>query len=487
MKYIIWLLLIMMPVNIMASYSDIDNNISKLYNAFYSKVEKKYTNDKWLSFLIKLDLAINNLQKNKKLSNSSYKKLNDLEKLNNQKIFEIEFTNIQRNWQEEINSNELFKNFKNKSYNKDILNLENWVWYSYDYKKSYYFNNNDKITYNDLIKNWINPETDLIIYWDNWIAFVNEFSKFKIVTDDTIYWIPNKLETINFLKKSNRHLRKDIDNDLSLIKKISIDINENQTNNEEIIKNIYLYILENIEYSNNFNLDDYEIYSWVETFNRKNWVCEWYVELFSLMLSYNWINSSIIKWDVIDANDFPNIGHAWVKIDEYYYDITFDDPIWNTQTKKFDEYEYFKLPKDLFYTNRYNFWDTPENLKNTSIEYRKKLINENLTNLIDKYRNDNYNLLKPIIFKKENNIDTEKIIEVNDILKIYKYYKFEDYKIYFDNQIKEVQSLNYTILEDNSINTLLKEKNYNLSNEIILEWIDNWTKQYILVNQVTYR
>jgi len=477
----------MMPFNLMASYNNIDSKIANIYELFYNKVEKKYTNDKWLDFLIELDKAINSIQKNKKLSTSSYEKIFDLEKLNNQKIFELEFKNIQKIWQEKINTNDLFKSFPNKSYNKHILSLENWIWYSYDYKKSYYFNNNDKVSYNDLIKNWINPETDLIIYWENWISFVNEFSKFKIVTDDIIYWLPNKLEVINFLKKSNRHLRKDIDSDLKKIKDISTSINSNQTKHNEIIKNTYAYILENVSYSNNFNLDDYEIYSWVETFNNKNWVCEWYVELFSLMLAFNWIKSEIIKWDVIDANDFPNIGHAWVKIDKYYYDITFDDPIWNTEAKKLEEYEYYKLPKDLFYTNRYDFWNTPDDLKSTSINYRKKLINENLTSLVFKYKDSNYNLLKPIIFKKENSIDTNKIIEVSDILKIYDYYRFEDYKIYFENEIKEVQSLSYTLLEDNSINTLLKERNYDLSKYTILEWINNWKKEYIIINDITYR
>jgi len=30
---------------------------------------------------------------------------------------------------------------------------------------------------------------------------------------------------------------------------------------------------------------------------------------------------------VIDAADFPNIGHAWLRIDDKYYDPTFDDPV----------------------------------------------------------------------------------------------------------------------------------------------------------------
>jgi transglutaminase/protease-like cytokinesis protein 3 len=34
-----------------------------------------------------------------------------------------------------------------------------------------------------------------------------------------------------------------------------------------------------------------------------------------------------IRGYVIDAVDFPQIGHAWVRIGNRYYDPTFDDPI----------------------------------------------------------------------------------------------------------------------------------------------------------------
>ncbi len=44
-------------------------------------------------------------------------------------------------------------------------------------------------------------------------------------------------------------------------------------------------------------------------------------------------NSIMIKWNVIDAQDFPNIWHVWLRIGEYYYDPTFDDPIWTNNTK----------------------------------------------------------------------------------------------------------------------------------------------------------
>ncbi len=489
MKYLIWLIILLIPITSFSSYNNIDDNIKNVYQAFYSTVEEKNSYDSWLSFLKKLNQAIINLKENKDLSLNNYSKISDLEKLNNEKIFELEFKNSQKETKDIINWSELFKNFKHKVFNDKVLTLENWVWYSYDFEKMYYFNNTQKITYNDLIKNWINPETDLIIkWWDQDIAFVNEFAKFKVVDNDIIYWIPNKLDTISFLKKSNRYLRSDIDNDLIKIKKTSKDITKWVTNKDEIIKIIYAYILDNIEYSNDFKLSDYEIYSWIETFKNKDWVCEWYVELFSLMLWFNWIESNIIKWDVIDAVDFPNVWHAWTKVWNYYYDITFDDPIWANKTKKYSEYEYFKLPKDLFYTNRYDFWETPEELKNTSKEYRTQLIRTNLYKLVDKYKDYDYNILKPIIFRKNNNIGIEEEIKVEDIIDIYDFYTFREYKIYFENETKTVDLLSYTLLENFSIKTLLKDNNYDLSSKILLKWeIDNSDTQYIMVNEISYR
>jgi len=49
----------------------------------------------------------------------------------------------------------------------------------------------------------------------------------------------------------------------------------------------------------------------------------------------------MIKGNVIDAADFPQIGHAWVRIGDTYYDPTFDDPLGNMQVKQRDEYKYF--------------------------------------------------------------------------------------------------------------------------------------------------
>ena len=119
-----------------------------------------------------------------------------------------------------------------------------------------------------------------------------------------------------------------LDSEFIKLKRISINLWNISKNKEEIIKNIYNYILANLNYQTNIKSDDFEIFSWIKTFKNKVWVCQWYVELFNLMLAFNNIKSEILKWDVLTSEDFPKIWHAWVKIDNFYYDPTFDDPVW---------------------------------------------------------------------------------------------------------------------------------------------------------------
>ena len=79
------------------------------------------------------------------------------------------------------------------------------------------------------------------------------------------------------------------------------------------------------------------------------------------MLNFAWVSDTeVIRGFVIDATDFPEIWHAWVRIWNKYYDPTFDDPIGQKDTKKLENYKFFRLPKDLFYTNRFTYDDTPE-------------------------------------------------------------------------------------------------------------------------------
>jgi hypothetical protein len=487
-KKIILIFILFIPFWANASFSQIDTSVTKLYVNFYDKVEKKYRNDKWLSFLYELNNAIDKISNSNRLNNSNHKLIFDLQKLNNEKIFNLEFEKLETENKKNLENYSILNNFKNKIYNKDLIFLENWVWYWYAYDKKYHFENMSWVNKATLDYNWIN-ENNTIVFFEDWLVnFVKDYKKVKLTTNDIVYWVPNKYEILKRFKKNKTNLSWDDDNKIRQIKALSKSLTRWIYKKDDKIKVLYHYILDNIEYTKEFTLQDFEIFSWIETFVNKNWVCEWYVELFQLMLAFNDISSELLTWDVIDAQDFPQIGHAWLKIWEFYYDPTFDDPVWAKETKKFEEYKYYKLPRDLFYTNRYDYGKTPESLKNTPKEFRDNLIKQNINNLSEKYKNSWYNLVKPFIYKKSKWLDPLKDITVADLISIYTFYEFRDYEIAFPNKVRTVKSMNYTTLSNEYTETILEKNNYNLDDVIFLKWFqDNWNIDYIMVNDITYQ
>jgi hypothetical protein len=82
-----------------------------------------------------------------------------------------------------------------------------------------------------------------------------------------------------------------------------------------------------------------------------------------------------------------------VRIGNDYYDPTFDDPIGGKDFDKKD-FLYFKLPRELIYTNRFDGLDIPKNLESLSLEERKQLVLDNMYALYEKY--SSYALMKKI-------------------------------------------------------------------------------------------
>lgn len=491
MKLLISLIILFFVSNLYqanAWYQDIDSKTKLVYENFYSKIKVKHKNDNWLSFLKILDTALESSKYNWKIDNNNSKLFFDLQKLNNEKIFILELENKEKINKQKIEKYSIFNNYNLFSYNNDLLIKENWVWYTYTFSKKYYFENVENLNKESLIYNWL-YDKNIIIYHDGTnVNFIKEYKKVKLVSDDIIYWFPDKYELLKNIR-NNKMLDNSRDDDIYIknLEIISRQLTKDIYKEEEKIKIIYDYILKNISYSSNFTMQDYEIFSWIETYINKSWVCEWYVELFNLMLWFNNIKSEIVIWDVIDAADFPQIWHAWVKIWDYYYDITFDDPVWAEKTKKYEEYDYFKLPRDLFYTNRYDKWLTPESLKTETLEYRKNLIKTNLSKLTTKYKNNNYNLLKSFKFKENYNLDPIKKIKANDLISTIGYKEMKNYEIIINWEKKSVKNLNYIILEDDTIEVFLEQINYNLDWYMILKWFkDNWETQFIIANNITY-
>lgn len=383
---------------------EIFKNYNKIYNRFWEKtitIIEKILNEK--------------IEKDWKNNIIDY-----LSVINNEKSFNNVLEKQEKNTKKILVQNILTKNFKIKLLNDYWLVKENWVWYYYYFENYSTFNDNN-FTKKDLEHNSIDYNY-LLSVKDNKIIFVKNFQKYRLVSDHIIYWIPWKLDVLKDLIfiKSLEKKDENLDRDFMILKKLSKDLTKWIDKKEEIIKTIYNYILENLTYDENYNEKiskwEYDIFSWIKSFKNKIWVCQWYVEMFNLMLAFNNIKSEIIKGDVINSKDFPNIWHAWVKIDNFYYDPTFDDPIWNKKTKKFQDYFYYKLPKDLFYTNRFNRGETPEFLKKLKLNQRQTYVDLNIFNLSNKYENWNFNILNLVHFKKSLWLSAKQEIKLEDLI-----------------------------------------------------------------------
>ena len=291
--------------------------------------------------------------------------------------------------------NDIFRNFTHTVLKNDNMFLEKGIWYTYNYPN-----------YKSFWK-WVIPSikdtqvwnldydtTVLMLDPSLWAVFVTEPKKVKLVSDDIIVDIAWKREFLRQLVEDKKYLHEDTDAIFIDLKKKTTDLTRGLEQDMRIVK-IYDYILSNIAYS--FNVAKKENFSGIATYDNKVGACGGYSKLFLYMLSFAWIGDVwVIKWTVLDAQDFPNIAHAWVKIGGLYYDPTFDDPIGQKWTKNFENYKYFWLPKDLFYTNRFDFWTLPISLKTADTTTRKNYIHEQLKEVSEKYKGKNYILLEGI-------------------------------------------------------------------------------------------
>jgi len=366
--------------------------------------------------------------------------------------------------------------------------LENSTYYLYKFTNYSHISDVYWFYLSDLVRFWYTPSKTLL-YKDskNKFNFVTKYEKIKLINDKDISDIENKALFLKIMSDDFTYLNKDYRLQLKEIKNTTDRITKWKSD-EEKIKAIYDWILDNITYSSNFKLTDYFIFSWLETYKNKSWVCEWYIKLTTYMLLYAWINNvEDIRWYVIDAKDFPEIWHAWLRIWNEYYDPTFDDPIWATETRKYEEYKYFKLPKDLFYTNRYDYWKLPEYIKSLSLEKRKEIIFNNLAKLVDKYNWKNYLLLKPFEFRKKYNLPLKQLLTISDLKNVLKYYYVDDYKFYDERwQKRYITSIVYYQVDDSTIEKVLADNfNYKIDWLYLFKWKDsNWNISYRLTNKV---
>ena len=299
---------------------------------------------------------------------------------------------------------EEFSHFITSNYK---ISEKNNSYIGYNFSKFRYFWDNYGV-YDDQISSSGFDTSSTLLYRDEdgKFHFITDYQSHIIANLDDLYWVPDKQVFLDYLRDDALFETHNISWELAKIRAISESLTE-WRNTEDSIKEIYNWILKNISYTKSINLEDQKIFSAIETFKNGEWVCTGYTKLSIYMFLFAGVyDAEVIRWHVVDAPDFPDIGHAWVRIGEYYYDPTFDDPVGASDTKTFEEYKYYKLPKDIFYANRFEYGDMPDGFESLSDEEIRLYIFNYLTKLLPKYsgQTDSYKVFAPVIFRNEHNI-----------------------------------------------------------------------------------
>lgn len=381
---------------------------------------------------------------------------------------------------------DIYNLFENKiELNKKYFLDNNWNYIKYFYEKYVSFPDKYGLYLSDLKTNWISLTQTLFVN-DNWqYYFVKDFTKKKLISKSFIDNITNKDEFLFDIYDDNKVISSDNELYLSQIKSFTRNIIKNATTDEQKVKKIYDWIVDNISYYDNLDDWNYKVYSWIETFKNRTGVCDWYTKLFQYMLSYAQINDVEIKrWYAFDNKEFPNFWHAWVRIWQDYYDPTFDDPIWKLDWTVYD-YNYYKIPKDLIYVNRFDWFDIPTYLKNLSLSDRKMLVQKRLYELYDNYKN--YNLLKKVKNKIELWYSYDETPTVSTLLDKKVVYEVNNFIFTYNNTQKQISSLNYYKLTDDNISLLMSKPDFDMKNSYLFKWyLDNWSFEYRIAYDVTF-
>ncbi|MDD3302663.1 MAG: transglutaminase domain-containing protein [Candidatus Gracilibacteria bacterium] len=374
--------------------------------------------------------------------------------------------------------------FKGYIYDDDYnFHEKDGVYYTYKFDKFNYTNDKYGFFINSMKIIGLNPEKLLLYEKNGKYYFVKEFTEEKLISSEIINNINNKKIFVTMVYDDKKNILKETDTEFKKLKEISANLTKGLSTDNKI-KVIYNWILKNITYTNPLDLSKKEIFSGIYTYINKDGVCEGYTKLMAYMLMFSGIEDlSVIRGYVIDAQDFPNVGHAWLRIGSYYYDPTFDDPIGNTKEKDYSEYLYYKLPANLFYVNRYNFEDLPESLKTKSKNERDDIVNKNLYNLVNVYKNSNYNIMKYTLLLYNNGLSYNVTIDLNKLEQIMITYNVNGADMTFTKDGKKtyIKSIKYYEVTKDNIMLVLKTINYETKGKVLLKINNNGTYTYKLV------
>lgn len=453
------------------SYANVSSwDLKIAYNNYINKLEAKWGNNK-TKFIYTLSDQIEAVLQADGLSTQKRDIVQQLAILNNEEIFNDELTQQKSLFQNNYDRYDIVENYSQKIYNPSGIFIEQGIWYFYRYDAWSSFENESHYTLANLQHN--NLVWDDILLWlkDNKLVFIRDFEKVKLIDDTIIVWVPDKYSFLQEVRDDKRFLSSDTDNYFIQLKSDTQALMWDERDYDLKIQKIYDFVLSRISYTQNVDFEDTKIFSWILSYANGDGVCEWYAKMMVYMLAFAGISDyEVIRGHVIDANDFPDIWHAWVRIGQEYYDPTFDDPIGLTQTREAQDYIYYKLPKDLFYTNRFHYSDTPEFLKARTMKFRKNYINQKLSWLLEKYNNQDYLLLKPLKFKASIGLEYNESVTIESLKTNLPQYQLIDKRLYQDTQVQSISGYKYYSVDDSNIESILKQLNYDLDGFVFIEW-----------------
>lgn len=383
---------------------------------------------------------------------------------------------------------ELFSLFKNKVDYKNSYTLENNDYYTYKYNYYVFFEKNDGVYLSDLSGNKIDVNKTLIAKnIDGKYFFSNDYKKIRLVGKSLVSGVANQQEFFYNVLDDNRNIEWNYDETLTNLRAITQDLIKDKKSQEEKIKVIYKRVIDNIEYYRNYSDGNKQVFSWIHTFKNKTGVCDGYTKIFSYMLSFAWIQDVEIKrWYAFDSQDFPNFGHAWVRIGNYYYDPTFDDPLGSTQTDN-QIFMYYKLPHDLMYTNRFDGIVIPANYQWLSLEKRKQLALKNMYDVYNTYKD--YWVMSKVKNRLALWINYDEKINLATLMQKVDFYEVDNYVFYDKFWVKySIAGLNYYVLDDAKLETILFDTKVDLTQARFFKWYTKeWNLEYRLAYNLKYR
>jgi len=327
---------------------------------------------------------------------------------------------------------------------------ENWIYYFYNYKESYSFENMGNWIYlSDLKRNKINFEKDLLVEDNKSFYFVKDFEKTRLIKKSILLKVKEKETFLKYLKddiKKYNSWLKNYDLIFKKLNQLSLSITKKGKNEIDKQELLFNWVVNNIKYKLKSWKENYNIFSGIETYKNKYWVCDWYSKLYIYMLLFNWYTDiEQISWHVLDSKDFWKIWHAWVRIWNYYYDPTFENP----KTEKLQKNLYYRLPQEILNANRIELDEIPDNLLKMTLKERKNKIENEYYNLLKKYNFKKYNILSFYAIKKKITNWVIKDLTLKDLKKYYWEYKLNwNYLIDNKGHKKMISQYDYYIIKD---------------------------------------